>query len=142
GTFVYDKDAPGASVWEKMVPLGLMWGNDPQVTSASPDTTLRESKILKVGMFEHLGCHGRLSGPLDNPKSACMSCHMAAQFPGTSSVPSFSSACDGQANAKFWQNLAPGTPLQTFGDTVTTAFDFSMEMASSVENYVAATQRP
>ena len=51
GTFVYDKDAPGGSVWEKMVPLGLMWGNDPQVTSTSRDSTLQESRILQVKMF-------------------------------------------------------------------------------------------
>jgi hypothetical protein len=142
GTFVYDKDAPGGSVWEKMVPLGLMWGNDPQVTSTSRDSTLQESRILQVKMFEHLGCHGRLSGPLDNPRSACMSCHMTAQFPGAAAVPPSSSACDSPANAKFWQNLAPGMPFQTFGDTTTTAFDFSMEMASSVENYMAARQHP
>jgi hypothetical protein len=142
GTFVYDKDAPGASVWERMVPLGLMWGNDPQITATSADTTLKESRILRVAMFEHLGCHGRLSGPLDNPKSACMSCHMAAQFPGANPVPSAGSACDSPANAKFWQNLAPGTVFQKFGDTTTTAFDFSMEMASSVENYVVARQHP
>ena len=142
GTFVYDKDAPGTSVWERMVPLGLMWGNDPQITSTSTDTTLKESRILQVKMFEHLGCHGRLSGPLDNPKSACMSCHMAAQFPGANPVPSYSSACDSPDNAKFWQNLAPGTVFQKFGDTTTTAFDFSMEMASSVENYMMARQRP
>src|SRR6185295_17378428 len=96
----------------------------------------------QVKMFEHLGCHGRLSGPLDNSRSACMSCHMAAQFPGASSVPPSSSACDSPANAKFWRNLAPGTPFQTFGDTTSTAFDFSMEMASSVENYVVARQHP
>jgi hypothetical protein len=142
GTFVYDKDAPGGSVWEKMVPLGLMWGNDPQVTATSSDSTLKESRVLRTGMFEHLGCHQRLSGPLDNPRSACMSCHMTAQFPGAPSVPSASSACDSPANAKFWRNLAPGTPFQTFGDTVTTALDFSMEMASSVENYVTARQHP
>jgi hypothetical protein len=142
GTFVYDKDARGASVWERMVPLGLMWGNDPQITSSSTDTTLKDSRILQVKMFEHLGCHGRLSGPLDNPKSACMSCHMAAQFPGANPVPAPGSACDSPANAKFWQNLPPGTVFQKFGDTTTTAFDFSMEMASSVENYMVARQHP
>lgn len=31
-TFVYDQDVNG-STWEKMVPLGAMWGNDPDVNS-------------------------------------------------------------------------------------------------------------
>lgn len=29
-TLVYDKDAPGSNVWDKLVPLGAMWGNDPE----------------------------------------------------------------------------------------------------------------
>ncbi len=28
-TYVYDKDAPGSTTWDKLVPLGAMWGNDP-----------------------------------------------------------------------------------------------------------------
>jgi hypothetical protein len=32
-TLVYDKDAPGTDFWDKMVPLGAMWGNDPEATS-------------------------------------------------------------------------------------------------------------
>lgn len=27
--FVYDADAPGATAWDRFVPLGAMWGNDP-----------------------------------------------------------------------------------------------------------------
>ena len=33
-TLVYDKDAPGRTVLDKMVPLGAQWGNDPQATRA------------------------------------------------------------------------------------------------------------
>ena len=35
-TLVYDKDAPGTDFWDKMVPLGAMWGNDPEATSPNP----------------------------------------------------------------------------------------------------------
>lgn len=36
-TLVYDKDAPGVDVWDKMMPLGAMWGNDPASNSAQPN---------------------------------------------------------------------------------------------------------
>jgi hypothetical protein len=144
GTFVYDKTVNGASVWDKMVPLGLMWGNDPALTAASPaGAAPQESIILKVGAYEHLGCHGRLSGPLDNAASACMSCHMAAQYPGTSPVPNTKTVkCDDPANAAFWRNLSGS---EVFAPPTTgvkaSPFDYSMEMASSVQNYMLA-QKP
>ncbi|HVI44117.1 MAG TPA: hypothetical protein VM802_04590 [Chitinophaga sp.] len=96
-TFVYDKGKPG-NFWDKMVPLGAMWGNDPSVT----DTTqpLAETVINQQApeySRETLGWGGRLSGPNDGAVtqlaydyvtkkkytnlalSSCMSCHSPAQ---------------------------------------------------------------
>jgi len=76
-TLVYDKDAPGTTNWEKMVPLGVMWGNDPNVNSPMdcsyipPDLTcpvLSETWInpdAPLYAKETLGWGGRLSGPND-----------------------------------------------------------------------------
>ena len=36
GTFVYDGNAPGATPWDKLVPVGLMWGNDPTRVRTGP----------------------------------------------------------------------------------------------------------
>jgi hypothetical protein len=144
GTFVYDRTAQGTSIWEKMVPLGLMWGNDPDLTAASPaGAAPKESIIFKVGGYEHLGCHGRLSGPLDNAASACMSCHMAAQYPATSPVPNTKNAkCDDASNAAFWRNLSGREAFaQPTSGEKATPLDYSMEMASSVQNYMLA-QKP
>lgn len=100
-TFVYDKDAPG-SWWDKMVPLGAMWGNDPNVISpvTPPYPKLSETVInTKAPAYstETLGWGGRLSGPNDGAVaqqaidinsgkvynnlalSSCMSCHLPAQ---------------------------------------------------------------
>lgn len=100
-TFVYDKDAPG-SAWDKMVPLGAMWGNDPGVNSplAPPYPKLWETVInpkAPAYSTETLGWGGRLSGPNDGAVaqqafdiktgqqytnlalSSCMSCHSPAQ---------------------------------------------------------------
>jgi hypothetical protein len=101
-TFVYDKDVKG-SMWEKMVPLGAMWGNDPDVKSplAPPYPKLHETVInVKAPEYskETLGWGGRLSGPNDGAVaqeavdintgkkyknlalSSCMSCHLPAQY--------------------------------------------------------------
>lgn len=100
-TFVYDKDAKG-SAWDKMVPLGAMWGNDPDVNSplTPPYPKLYETVINPAApeySKETLGWGGRLSGPNDGAVaqqavdintgkvyknlalSSCMSCHSPAQ---------------------------------------------------------------
>jgi len=102
-TLVYDKDAPGKDIWDKMVPLGAMWGNDPDVNSAKdPKATLKENWINPKApgySTATLGWGGRLSGPNDGalndaafvtpggtkkvqntPSSSCLSCHGVAEW--------------------------------------------------------------
>lgn len=106
-TFVYDKDMLTKSPWDKMVPLGAMWGNDPDVKSPiePPYPKLNETVInWKAPAYsrETLGWGGRLSGPNDGAVaqeafdiytgrkynnlalSSCMSCHSPAQDAFTS----------------------------------------------------------
>ncbi|MCR8922257.1 hypothetical protein NO559_05705 [Dasania sp. GY-MA-18] len=74
-TLVYDKNAPGDN-WDKMVPLGAMWGNDPNINSpqfcdytvkngcpALAETWINPAAPLYAK--ETLGWGGRLSGPND-----------------------------------------------------------------------------
>ncbi|WP_266157042.1 hypothetical protein [Dyella silvatica] len=94
-TLVYDSRIDG-DIWDKMVPLGAQWGNDPQATA--DNMTLHENWINPSAPFyatRTLGWGGRLSGPNDGarnnivingvvkknfPDSACMSCHSTAQW--------------------------------------------------------------
>ena len=99
-TLVYDKDAPGTDFWDKMVPLGAMWGNDPEATSPNPklmENWINPNAPAYAKMT--LGWQGRLSGPNDGalndavvdgpvptvspglPSSSCMSCHSVAEWP-------------------------------------------------------------
>lgn len=98
-TLVYDKNAPGKTVWDKMVPLGAQWGNDPDVNSTkNPGQALKENVInAKAPVYSRqtLGWGGRMSGPNDGAviplakaegkvytnlqASSCMSCHLTAQ---------------------------------------------------------------
>jgi hypothetical protein len=73
-TLVYDKDAPG-DMWDKLVPLGAMWGADPDVASpqgcdpiAGTCPPLSQTWInpdAPLYAKETLGWGGRLSGPND-----------------------------------------------------------------------------
>jgi hypothetical protein len=94
-TLVYDSSVPG-DAWDKMVPLGVQWGNDPQADR--PGIPLQENwNNPKAPLYatQTLGWGGRLSGPNDGgrndiavngkpmpntPNSSCMSCHSTAQW--------------------------------------------------------------
>jgi hypothetical protein len=93
GTFVaaggpgYTGPALG-TVWRNVAPVGLMWGNDPGYTPPSPAPSsspaaytsgLKETWLNPDVHMLHYGYQGRLNGPVDNPKSACMSCHATAE---------------------------------------------------------------
>jgi len=94
-TLVYDNSASG-DIWDKMVPLGVQWGNDPQATAAG--SPLKENwNNPKAPLYSRqtLGWGDRLSGPNDGarndiavngkvmknaPDSGCMSCHSTSQW--------------------------------------------------------------
>jgi hypothetical protein len=102
GTFQYNGRRPGANPerpsWDNLVPVGLQWGNDPDVkdnaSNPQPVSTLINSKLKESVINDdpkelpptHLGWNGRLNGPVDNPMSSCMSCHMAAEAPQRSQI--------------------------------------------------------
>ena len=139
-TYAYDRNAPGTSPWRKMVPVGLMWGNDP----AGPplvDTWINPGAPAYAKA--HLGVDGRLNGPVDNRLSACMSCHSTAQAPAVANIlPPSGGAC-GQQRAAWFRNL-PGT--QAFGrfdpegstcetslnGLTLTAADYSLQLGATV----------
>lgn len=106
--FVYDSRSAGATVWERVTPVGAMWGNDPQLArypdGLGPDGVLQETWVnpdvpdfVRFG----LGWGGRLAGPLDVglrhnvvtvsgqryergnsfAATSCVSCHGSAQYP-------------------------------------------------------------
>ena len=134
-TLVYDKDAPGKDVWDKMVPLGAMWGNDPEANSAqNPPPALKENWINPSAPAYSkmtLGWGGRLSGPNDGavndtvidagpapvvvanlPSSSCMSCHSVAEWPMKSFLLPVTAAPNpiGFENSDYLVMWPPGSP--------------------------------
>ena len=108
-TLVYDKDAKGSNSWDRMIPLGATWGNNPNVIDTSK-MALNSPVKVNLNLTENwinmntpeysrstLGWDGRLSGPndgavLDNVKDeggqeyaklasvGCLGCHSTAQY--------------------------------------------------------------
>ncbi len=106
--FAYDTRSRGATPWDRALPVGATWGNDPELAKfpdgRGPNGQLKETWIadgLPKFITDGLGWGGRLAGPLDVgvrhnvmtvsgkryvdgnsfPASACVSCHGSAQYP-------------------------------------------------------------
>jgi hypothetical protein len=83
-TLGYDGNHPGKTVWDRMRPLGVQWGNDHDSFPAVPQAKsrpLRETLLAPMHIPEHYGCGKRLAGVVDQPNSSCVSCHMGAYAP-------------------------------------------------------------
>ncbi|MCU1328638.1 MAG: hypothetical protein JWN34_4008 [Bryobacterales bacterium] len=145
-TLVYDKDAAGATTWDKMVPLGAAWGNDPGVN----DNNLNETVVNPVAPAYSkitLGWGGRLSGPNDaatqpgpNPGdplqgiSSCMSCHGAAEYQALAGLVPLPNAPGSAAWNEWFQDRAGNVP-QTSGQT---ALDYDLVTRQALINWDAA----
>lgn len=137
GTFVYDRNAPGATPWDRLVPVGLMWGNDPALLRTA--TPLAESKInAGLQIPQHLGFEKRLNGPIDNPRSSCASCHSTAQIQpdlsrtARAAIPP-ASATDATLRTYF-RNIKSGQPF----DAGALSLDYSLQLQNGLANWAQA----
>lgn len=143
GTFIYNGDAPGDTVWERMVPIGVMWGNDPD-RLAEEEGPLRETVINPDArpVIQHLGRGGRLNGPVDNPVSSCMSCHSTAQIPPDLSRPTVPGVLPNNASQQvieqYFRNIKAQTPF-TPGQL---SLDYSLQLQSGISNWAQARAAP
>ncbi len=161
GTFAYNRNWPGETVWDRLVPIGLMWGNDPGITQELVDNGARitESWInqeadptpspdgspIRKGIFNggnHLGYAGRLNGPADNPSSACMSCHMTSglgldktKLP-TVAAPIVYQAVDYkmplERRLNWFLNIPAGVP---WSYTLETSLDYQLQLSIGILNF-------
>jgi hypothetical protein len=139
-TYAYDRSIAGASPWLKMVPVGLMWGNDP---SGPPINESWINPAAPAYAKAHLGVDGRLNGPVDNRASACMSCHSTAQAPSVASlIPPAAGPCLPE-RPKWFRNLSGSTAFGRFdpegsacetalNGTTLTAADYSLQLSDTV----------
>jgi hypothetical protein len=153
GNFQYNGTRKGAakakSLWENLVPVGLQWGNDPDVKdnahNPQPVKTIINHKLKETVINPdtdelpptHLGWNGRLNGPVDNPMSSCMSCHLTASSPQRIQMSPLFEADTPPPGSEKWmrwfQNLRCGERFDK--DSMPT--DFSLQMAISLQNFRA-----
>ncbi|HEV7252106.1 MAG TPA: hypothetical protein VGN97_03275 [Mesorhizobium sp.] len=110
GTFVYDGSRTDDDPWDRLAPVGLMWGNDPELSDADAANGRRpvEGIVLSdFGLGRAFGRGGRMNGPVDNPSSACLSCHMTAQYPSAARMAPPENA-NPDAVMCWFRNLRPG----------------------------------
>ena len=137
GTFVYDGNAPGATPWDRLVPVGLMWGNDP--TRIHTAQALQESKInADLQIPQHLGFEKRLNGPVDNPRSSCLSCHSTAQINTNLSRASRDAIPPANASLAtlkmYFRNIKSGVPF----DAGARSLDYSLQLQNGIANWAQA----
>lgn len=84
-TLAYDgksyDPAKNESIWDRLKPLGVQFGNDPQsfpAVAKSDSKRLHETVLAPINIYEHYGCSKRLAGIVDQSNSSCVSCHMGA----------------------------------------------------------------
>lgn len=151
GNFQYNGKMNKASKWENLVPVGIMWGQDPKDTvnqsNPTPSRTIINTKLVETIINPdstelpptHLGWNGRLNGPVDNPMSSCYSCHSTAEYPQGSPMSPLFDADTLAANPvsspgwmRWFSNLKCGTP---FDGPPYQSTDFCLQMAESIQNF-------
>nr|VFK21011.1 MAG: hypothetical protein BECKLFY1418C_GA0070996_10837 [Candidatus Kentron sp. LFY] len=140
GTFVYDGRADGADGWDKMVPVGLTWGNDPGITptGVANGATLEEVFLNPDApdyARNRLGWAGRLNGPVDDPESSCLSCHSTAQWrPQAQMTPTGTE----RERLHWFRNLKPNQAF-TEGEI---SLNYSLQLAASIQNFFNPSLNP
>lgn len=155
GTFAYNGQLNNENKFMNLVPVGIMWGNDPdnkenKVNPFPPKPVDQiENKNLKETIVfpspdlppQHLGWNSRLNGPADLNTASCLSCHIAAEYPPAASLVAPGMVPDGGPTAppqggsdewmKWFQNIPAATPM----DQLTYSTDFSFQVAIALQNF-------
>ena len=150
GTFQYNGQMSSKPSWDNLVPVGLMWGNDPEntgndYTNKQPTVTKINPTIMESAINAktselpptHLGWNGRLDGPVDNPVSACLSCHMTAESPQLSPMNPTFQAPDKvpPVGSKEWMRWFQNEPAGKPFDAAPLSTDFSLQLAGGIQNF-------
>lgn len=147
GTFQYNGEKTGKAGWDNLVPVGIMWGNDPQeigndFTNPEPTVTKINSALQQTAINAdkelpptHLGWNGRLNGPVDNPNSSCLSCHATAESPQLAIMnPTFQSNAPKPGSPewmRWFQNIPAGHAFTPSAQST----DYSLQLSGGLVNF-------
>jgi hypothetical protein len=140
GTFIYDGRNTGSDPYSKLRPVGLMWGNDPSLgpVQYQQGTRVVQTKLYtpSQAIMRHYGWLGRLDGPVDNPKSSCLSCHSTAQWPVAAPMVPPQNTPEG---SPAWMQWFRNIPAQQPFSNGAASLDYSLQLASGFQNLAAWT---
>ena len=164
GTFVWKGPKTGDGLFDNLVPVGLMWGNDParenpvwanfapmiQQSQLNPDLAgvVWQGAGVTWPRRPYPGFHGRVNGPADNLRSSCLSCHSLAQWrrhPGLRLLPTYSlNPPNGPPDAdkitdirtKYFRNVKGGTLVDP--NVSALALDYSLQLEAAFTRMCAA----
>lgn len=158
GTFVYDESQTAeVDPWRRLAPIGLQWGNDFDVTGVPNEGVLDETWInpaIPTVFKGQLGRDGRLNGPVDNPRSSCLSCHSTAQIKvGETSLRAFRAVslvpptpCTDAQDMHWFRDVPAGTAFDVMtgngcvpasppvGTPPLYSLDYSLQLADGLES--------
>ena len=142
GTFMYHDSVKNENPWKRLMPVCLMWGNDPDLTEEKYDQGARpkESWINPKAVETlpktrpYFGWLGRGNGPVDNFKSSCISCHSTASHPEQKSMYKEKNNIKPKYPVMDWfRNIKAGKKFRPEEKGV--SLDYSLQMSSGFQNY-------
>lgn len=141
-SYIYDGNKEGETWKDRLVPIGVQWGNDPFTTDSAVVTgkrRLEESWINKSvlnesepesALMQSLGWGGRLKGPIDDPRTSSLSSPMPVAWPPIKNM--IYPADISQDSILWWfRNVPPG---KTF-ERGTFPLDYSYEVALGIRQF-------
>lgn len=153
GSFAYNGQVNNPNKFLNLVPIGMMWGNDPEnkinTTNPYPFTETKVNPQLKETVIfntkelppQHLGWNGRLNGPADLNDTSCLSCHITAQYPQLTSLVPDGAVPDGgptpppQGGTPEWMKWFANLQCGVSMDPRAYSTDFSFQVAIALQNF-------
>ena len=147
GNFQYNGKTAHVDGWHNLVPLGVMWGNDPEnntnFANPHPKKTIINDSIKECIINPdtrelpptHLGWNSRMNGPVDNPMSSCFSCHATAEYPQLSPISPLFQANPPAPGSPEWMRWFQNLHCAAAFDTAAQSMDFSLQLAASLQNF-------
>jgi len=155
GTFAYNGKLNNENKFMNLVPVGIMWGNDPTNKDNNvnpfppkPVEQIQNKNLKETVVFpsadlppQHLGWNSRLNGPADLNTASCLSCHIAAEYPPATSLVAPGMVPDGgptppaQGGTDEWMLWFQNIPAGTSMSKETYSTDFSFQVAIALQNF-------
>ena len=143
GTFMYHNSIEEENPWKRLMPVCLMWGNDPNLTKREYDKGHRpkeswvnpkakEAMQIPRAKRPYLGWLDRGNGPVDNYISSCISCHSTANNPRLQMTWTAKDVHNEERQMLFFRNVPAGEPFGFVGDPL----DYSLQLMVGIDNYI------